>query len=57
MATEKGIQVIRLLGEHALTSPELTGDWERRLRLIEHGGDTRPAFMDDIKKFTTETVE
>src|SRR5215212_1316184 len=57
VATEKGIQVIRLLGEHALTSPELTGDWERRLRLIEHGGDTRPAFMGDIKKFTTETVE
>ena len=57
VATEKGIQVIRLLGEHALTSPELTGDWERRLRLIEHGGDTRPAFMDDIKRFTTETVE
>jgi DNA topoisomerase-3 len=57
VATEKGIQVIRLLGEHRLTSPELTGSWERRLRLIEHGGDTRPAFMDDIKKFTTETVE
>src|SRR5919202_1692031 len=57
VATEKGIQVIRLLGEHALTSPELTGDWERRLRLIEHGGATRPAFMDDIKKFTTETVQ
>ena len=35
VATEKGIQVIRLLGEHQLTSPELTGSWERRLRLIE----------------------
>jgi DNA topoisomerase-3 len=57
VATEKGIQVIRLLGEHKLTSPELTGSWERRLRLIEHGDDTRPAFMDDIKKFTTETVQ
>jgi DNA topoisomerase III len=57
VATEKGIQVIRLLGEHQLTSPELTGSWERRLRLIEHGDDTRPAFMEDIKKFTTETVE
>jgi DNA topoisomerase III len=57
VATEKGIHVIRLLGEHRLTSPELTGSWERRLRLIENGGDTRPAFMDDIKKFTTETVE
>src|SRR5256885_15020034 len=33
-ATEKGVQVIRLLGEHQLTSPELTGQWERRLELI-----------------------
>src|SRR5215217_1938335 len=57
VATEKGIQVIRLLGEHRLTSPELTGSWEHRLGLIERGGDTRPAFMEDIKKFTTETVQ
>src|SRR5215216_1045381 len=57
VATEKGIQVIRLLGEHKLTSPERTGSWERRLGLIEQGDDTRPAFMEDIKKFTTETVQ
>ncbi len=56
-ATEKGIQVIRLLGEHQLTSPELTGDWERRLALIERGEDSRPAFMRDIAKFTTDTVK
>ena len=57
-ATEKGVQVIRLLGEHPLTSPELTGDWERRLELIEQGEESsRPAFMKDIAKFTTETVE
>jgi DNA topoisomerase-3 len=56
VATEKGIQVIRLLGSHPLTSPELTGDWERRLANIEHGSDSRPAFMSDIAKFTTETV-
>jgi len=55
-ATEKGIQVIRLLGEHPLTSAELTGDWERRLGLIERGEDSRPAFMRDIAKFTTDTV-
>ena len=55
-ATEKGIQVIRLLGEHPLTSPQLTGDWERRLGLIERGEDSRPAFMSDIAKFTTDTV-
>ena len=57
IATDKGIQVIRLLGSHPLTSPELTGDWERRLGLIEQGEDSRPAFMSDIAKFTTETVQ
>ena len=57
VATEKGIQVIRLLNGHPLTSPELTGNWEKRLRLIEHGEDTRPAFMKDIASFTTETVQ
>jgi DNA topoisomerase-3 len=55
-ATEKGIQVISLLGDHPLTSPELTGDWERRLGLIEQGADSRPAFMSDIVEFTTATV-
>ncbi|MDQ3934212.1 MAG: DNA topoisomerase 3 [Actinomycetota bacterium] len=56
IATDKGIQVIRLLGSHPLTSPELTGDWERRLGLIEQGEDSRPSFMSDIAKFATETV-
>jgi DNA topoisomerase III len=55
-ATEKGVQVIRLLGQHALTSPELTGDWEHRLGLIEQGEDSRPAFMKDIAKFIADTV-
>ncbi len=55
-ATEKGIQVIGLLGPHPLTSPELTGEWEHRLDLIEKGADSRQRFMDDIVKFTTETV-
>jgi DNA topoisomerase-3 len=55
-ATEKGIQVINLLGAHPLTSAELTGDWEHRLGLIEQGSDSRGAFMSDIVKFTTDTV-
>ena len=56
VVTEKGLNVIRLLGEHALTSPGLTGDWERRLALIETGDDSREAFMGDIVKFTESTV-
>jgi DNA topoisomerase-3 len=56
-ATDKGVMVIRLLDSHPLTSPGLTGDWERRLGLIEQGRDSRPAFMSDIAKFATQTVE
>jgi DNA topoisomerase-3 len=56
-ATDKGVQVIDLLGEHPLTSPELTGSWEHRLGLIEQGQQQRADFMADIEKFTTETVQ
>jgi DNA topoisomerase-3 len=56
VVTEKGMNVIRLLGEHALTSPGLTGEWEHRLARIETGQDSREAFMGDIVKFTEDTV-
>ncbi len=56
VVTEKGLNVIRLLGEHALTSPGLTGEWEHRLARIETGDDSRGAFMGDIVKFTEDTV-
>jgi DNA topoisomerase III len=56
VVTEKGLNVIRLLGEHALTSPTMTGDWEHRLAKIETGEDSREAFMGDIVKFTESTV-
>jgi DNA topoisomerase-3 len=56
VVTEKGLNVIRLLGEHPLTSPSLTGDWESRLSKIETGADSRKAFMGDIVKFAESTV-
>jgi DNA topoisomerase-3 len=56
VVTEKGLNVIRLLGEHALTSPDMTGEWEHRLARIETGADSREAFMGDIVKFTESTV-
>jgi DNA topoisomerase-3 len=56
IVTEKGLNVVRLLGEHALTSPGLTGEWEHRLANIETGADSRKAFMGDIVKFTESTV-
>jgi DNA topoisomerase-3 len=56
VVTEKGLNVVRLLGEHALTSPGLTGDWEARLAKIETGEDSREKFMVDIVAFTESTV-
>jgi DNA topoisomerase III len=53
---EKGLNVIRLLAEHPLTSPGLTGDWERRLALIEQGEEPREKFMRDIAGFAGSTV-
>jgi DNA topoisomerase-3 len=56
VCTEKGLSVIQLLGEHALTSPSLTGDWEHRLGRIEEGAESRERFMRDIATFAGETV-
>jgi DNA topoisomerase-3 len=57
LATPKGLQVITMLEEHKLTSPELTGDWEKKLAEIEHGRGDRARFMSEIEDFTRETVE
>ena len=56
VATEKGLNVIRLLADHPLTSPALTGDWEHRLNAIEEGTETRKKFMADIARFAGETI-
>jgi DNA topoisomerase-3 len=56
-ATPKGIQVVTMLEQHKLTSPELTGDWEQKLAEIEHGKGDRRQFMDGIAAFAKETVE
>src|SRR5947199_8572800 len=55
-ATPKGLQVITMLESHPLTSPELTGGWEKRLADIEHGSGDRGAFMKEIEGFTRSTV-
>jgi DNA topoisomerase III len=57
VATEKGLNVVRLLDAHMLTSPELTGSWEHRLGKIERGEDSREKFMGDIAGFAQQTVK
>jgi DNA topoisomerase-3 len=55
--TPKGLQVITMLEENKLTSPELTGDWEKRLGDIEHGKAEKDDFIQGIADFTRSTVE
>jgi DNA topoisomerase-3 len=57
LPTPKGLQVITMLEEHKITSPELTGDWEHKLSDIEHGTGDRKAFMQDIAGFADEIVK
>ena len=58
-ATAKGISLIALLrgiGVAALTSPELTGEWESKLKLMEQGGLQRREFMAEIRNMTEDIV-
>ncbi len=58
--TAKGLALIdqiSQIGIEALSSPELTGQWEYKLRQMEHNQLDRASFMRDIRNLTTEVVE
>jgi DNA topoisomerase-3 len=58
-ATSKGMALVHLLrhmGVAVLTSPELTGEWEHKLKQMEAGEFKRPEFMDEIRAFTRDIV-
>ncbi len=60
ITTSKGLALITLLrglGVQALTSPEMTGDWEHKLKQMETGQMSRPLFMQEIRAFTNDIVE
>jgi len=59
-ATAKGISLITLLrglGIPELCSPELTGNWEFKLKQMERGELQRPIFMREIADMTQEIVQ
>jgi DNA topoisomerase-3 len=59
IATSKGTSLITLLrgiGIDLLSSPELTGEWEYKLKQMEHGELHRDAFMGQIRDLTREIV-
>ncbi|MFO1362757.1 MAG: DNA topoisomerase III [Burkholderiales bacterium] len=51
------LYAIEKFGIDELRSPELTGDWEFKLKQIEHGKLRREAFMDHIVDTTRDLVE
>lgn len=60
VVSNKGLALVNLLddiGISTLSSPEMTGEWEHKLKEMEQGNLSRKDFMDEIKKLTTELVE
>lgn len=58
--TKKGLDIIEqisAIGIDTLGSPEMTGQWEFKLREMEQGKLAREAFMKDIRSLTTDVVE
>ncbi|WDM30600.1 type IA DNA topoisomerase [Paenibacillus mucilaginosus] len=58
--TPKGrtaVELIRGAGVELLTSPEMTGHWERRLNEIARGTASDEQFMANVKKFATMIVD
>jgi DNA topoisomerase-3 len=48
---------LKHFGVSEITSPELTGDWEHKLKLMEAGRLGREEFMDHIQSVTRDLVE
>ncbi len=59
VVSNKGLALIDLLkniGIDSLSSPEMTGEWEYKLKLMEGGELSREVFMSEIKKLTEDIV-
>jgi DNA topoisomerase-3 len=60
IATAKGISLITLLRNvraETLCKPEMTGEWEFKLKQMERGQLSRDTFMQQIRGLTREIVE
>ena len=56
VATPTGIELIDLIHEELLKSPELTGLWEKKLRDIEHQKYDAATFINELKQQITDIV-
>ncbi len=56
IATQTGIDVIQIIHEELLKSPELTGQWERKLRMIERGDYEAGQFITELKQMVVDII-
>jgi DNA topoisomerase-3 len=56
VATDLGRYLVALVRERGLKSPELTGEWESKLREIERGRLDPRQFMGEIARFTGDII-
>lgn len=59
MPTAKAFSLMTLLnglGVETLTKPELTGNWESKLKQMERGQLSRDVFMEEIRELTRDIV-
>ena len=56
IATPTGVELIGLIRNELLKSAELTGQWERKLRQIEHHEYEARQFIDELKQMVSELV-
>ncbi|HZL08990.1 MAG TPA: DNA topoisomerase 3 [Prolixibacteraceae bacterium] len=57
VATPTGIDLIDSIENDLLKSAELTGQWEKKLRMIELGQYDIALFMDEMKQMVSEVIE
>lgn len=55
--TDMGRCLIALIRDPLLKSPELTGEWEEKLKQIERGESDAQTFMDGIHTYTRSLIE
>ena len=56
-ATETGIDLIGIIHEELLKSAELTGQWEKKLREIEHHQYDAKQFVNELKQMVWQIVQ
>ena len=57
ISTESGRGLISLIQDERLKSPELTGDWEFRLKQMERGKYDPAQFMTEVGDYTREILQ